>query len=372
MDRKNEGAGTLENMNNSESARSVMVDVIKGFSILMIIMTHVAGMTKQFRDLIFYPFTVIPAVSVFLVLSAYVFELSEEKYRKKQGRPWTIWDWFETERFVPRLRRFLYPYLLTTACLCVILTRVLGVNFFRFKYLFRILAMGGRGPGAYYIILMFEFLLAFPLIKYWADKDPLSTVLGLIVLNIAYEAMARYVWNLSDTVYDRVILRMIVQLGLGIFLARYQKQLDRSVFPQICFLLGAVYLAGIYYAHYQQMLKINRFISGSFFTGLFAFGVISIFLRLEPWSQKHRRLLAPLCYLGKASYHILLAQMVCFYLMRYFELESGWGSLPRVILIDYAVCLTTGCLFYEVYRRIEEAVGKMILRRKGIQSKEDS
>ena len=338
----------------ADKNRKIMVDVIKGFCILMIIITHVANKTPAFRHMIQYGFTVVPAVSAFMIMSAYVFTISEDHYAGRKQRPWAVWDWFRNDRFYPRLRRFLIPYLIMVICLCAGIVFLLKGRL-TLSNVWEILTLGGRGPGAYYVILMFEFLAAFPFIKYWADRDPVTALFGMLAVNIAFESMARYVWTLSDVIYDRLLLRFTVQIALGILLATYQKKIAATALPLIAFIIGLVYLVSINYMDYEQVLKIGRFTSGSFFTGLFCFGLIVLFLELEETAQRFRILLTPLSFLGKASYHILLVQMLYFYFARSFQLEPSFGSLGKIILIDYAVTLIPGCLFY----LISEGIGKI-------------
>ncbi len=151
-----------------------MVDVMKGICIIMVMLTHVTTIPTATRKLILYPFTILPAVPMFLMLSGFVFTMTECAKLKNPDDPYDVGSWFEKETFFRRFNRFLIPYLIADVLICVFLVLLCNVRWFRFETLWKIFVFGGRGPGGYYILLLFQFLILFPFMLYGFKKQPLA------------------------------------------------------------------------------------------------------------------------------------------------------------------------------------------------------
>ncbi len=86
--------------------RQIMLDVMKGVCISMVILTHVSTIPVETRRRILYPFTILPAVPIFIMLSAYVYTLSAMETDPDRIIP----GWFENKRFWRRIDRILVLY----------------------------------------------------------------------------------------------------------------------------------------------------------------------------------------------------------------------------------------------------------------------
>ena len=138
------------------ASRLLTIDVIKAFCIIAVIITHVGDIPAAVKAATLRPFTIVPAVPMFILCSIFVFCLAEDK---KQG---TILSWFSTKQFFKRAGSFLVPFFIS------ILIIILGLHVFRdlqrisAKSLFKMIMLGGRGPGAYYSLIVFQLLIIFP------------------------------------------------------------------------------------------------------------------------------------------------------------------------------------------------------------------
>ena len=354
------GKGTFGSIGAEKSKkRMVTIDVLKGICILMVIMTHVEGRTEEFKRFIFYPFTVLPAVSMFMILTACVFTMSEDSWAAKTGEEWTILAWFRKERFLSRLWRFLIPFAIGMIVLTAGIVVLLKPAFFTRNDFYIMVRSGGRGPGAYYNRLVFEFLASFPFFKHWFEKDSFQAVAGMSLLHILFTSAARYVWNLSDMVYDRMIFRFLAHIALGIILAKYHRQIRNTMIPVVCIVTGVIFILNVSYFGYSQVMQPARFSSSSLIHSLFSFGVICIVMGWEDFANRYRKLLYPICYIGESSYHILLTQMIWFYFARSFHFEKEiLKTMPCILLTDYSVCIVIGCLLYFLETRIRSFLHK--------------
>lgn len=328
------------------ASRLLTIDVIKAFCIIAVIITHVGDIPAAVKAATLRPFTIVPAVPMFILCSIFVFCLAEDK---KQG---TILSWFSTKQFFKRAGRFLVPFFIS------ILIIILGLHVFRdlqrisAKSLFKMIMLGGRGPGAYYSLIVFQLLIIFPFLRHAYNKNQMGTVVSLVLLHIAYETWCKSV-GLSATLYDRLIFRFFTQIALGFLLYSYHEKLRKTALPAICIIIGAIYLINIAYLGYDQVLLYGQ-PSRSIIAVLYSFGVLCYVLRLETVFQRLYKtkaghyFLSVLLYIGKASYHIMLTQMVYFYFMRLMDWEALLGGWINALVVDLAVTLPAGCLFFAV------------------------
>ena len=156
-----------------------MIDITKGICIIMVILTHVSTIPNDTRKLILYPFTILSAVPVFLILSGFSFSMSEELMIIDKS-PYDISRWFEKKRFIKRLKRFLIPYFITCFLILLLLILLCNIRWFSFETLWKMFIMGGRGPGGNYVIILLELLVIFPFLLYGLERNPF--VFSLVVL----------------------------------------------------------------------------------------------------------------------------------------------------------------------------------------------
>lgn len=327
------------------------LDIIKGISIVMIILTHVANIPQSVRQRVLWPFTILPAVPLFILTTVYAYSTAENK------PDWSIVSWFETKRFSRRFNRFFIPWIITIAVQIVLLFVLLGATKLSPSALMRILFLGGRGPGAYYVMLTFQILAFFPLMKYAFEKSPGRATVLFLSAQIAWEFLCTYK-GISDEAYNILIPRFFSMLLLGFLAYYYINTFRKTVIPLLSIAIGGGFLINTYYMGFIPVLAMSQW-NRTFLAGLFSFGVFLYILRLEPIFQRFRGLLSPVCYVGKASWHIMLAQMTYFYFARSLDFEARFTSLWVRALVDVIISLVLGCSFYF----LESSIRKLISGR---------
>ena len=333
-------------MKDENRSRLVLVDAIKGLCIIMIILTHVSTIPQSMKKVILYPFTILPAVPCFLMLSSYIYTYIEGK---TDADEW-LWKWFDARRFGKRIHRLLVPYVISLLVLFAGLHLFKGVQYISPKTIWLTFLQGGRGPGGYYVVVAFGFLALFPFLRLILDHHPLEGAVCMLLIHIAFEAMCIHVWTISDKLYPRLVFHYLTQFTLGCLLFKYREKLSKSALPAVCMFVGAAYMIGLYYLDYQQILILSS-ATQSILPSIGVFGTLCYVLSAEKWAKAHERLLLPLCFFGRASWHILLTQEVYYYFARLFKAEARMGNLAVIILTDLLICLSVGALFYVLDER---------------------
>ena len=345
-----------------QNDRVIMVDVMKGFCIIMVILTHVSTIPTHIRKLILYPFTILPAVSMFIMLSAYSFSLSEDRLEQTCGRVRTDSDWFERRQFLRKLGRFLLPFGISVFVLLAVLRIIFHADI-SFPIVFRVISLGGYGPGSYYVWIVFQLLLLFPFFRCGFKHNPIRMAVFLIVIHLLYELLYKYIWSFPSTVYSRLILGFFTQIAFGMLLYQYKDILRNSIIPFFLILAGTFYiiLVGNYYLGYPDLVS-SASMNRNMFFSLFSFGALAYLLQLEPLARRHKKILKPICFIGKASFHIMLTQTVYYYFARMTGFETRLEPLWLTILVDLGITLTAGCLFYSLCNLVRSYFGKFVYR----------
>ena len=317
----------------------------------MVILTHVSTIPLGLKLRTAYPYIVVPAVPIFLICSGFLYLRSELDKRRKNDQEAgglsenIILSWYGSSNFMRRINRLLYAYLVQWVVL------IGGLFIFKGKLLQAPDALvmflhGGRGPGAYYVLIMFQFLVIFPFLAYAFEKSPFCTSVGCLFFMFLWELVVSEC-KISTAVYHILILRVIPHIVMGMLLYRYWEKADKTAIPAVCMLIGAIYLTAAFYFGYNQKLFAFDEVQGPV-AALYSLGIVWYALKLEPFWEKHKKMLAPLCFFGKASWHIFLVQMVYYYFARMVKFEQSFHSLGIAIVVDLLITITVGCLFYSL------------------------
>ncbi len=309
--------------------RNRFVDMLKGFSILLILITHFKFLEGQRLQLLF-PFWVDMAVPMFMFLSGYVTMLSYQKNGIDR-----IEETYTLAMMVPKAIRFTIPYFLVWVVEygLFILHHGKGLNF---PDTLRYFAQGADGPGAYYYPLMMQFIVVFPLIYFLIRSQGFRGVVISFFVTYFLEFL-KNVYQMEENTYCLLIFRYVFIIAVGAYVAsdRYEAHVRMGV---VALLLGIAFLV------VNQYLGINipyiNYWKGTSVLGCLYIAPILTFAmnRCKGWKC------APLELLGKASYNIFLVQKVFYIYPKglYDALPGEWIDLPAAM----AVCLAIGVLFY--------------------------
>lgn len=221
-----------------------------------------------------------------------------------------------------------------------------------------LLSGGYQMPGSYYVVLLFQLLILFPLIKCIADKR--STVsdgrrfLEVFLFQCVYEGVA-YMVDLDVGIYRLLVFRYVIFIYGGIMI--YQKM---GVFNRqnrkaagVFFAVGIIYLTAVGYLEYQPSVIFRYpvwYRSAAPAAGYVVLIAAVLILRhkfFENWLAAHRKaakLAGILEKLGKASYHIYVVQMLWFgIVMTHVNLDS-WRKLVW-FPISVGMCGTVGICY---------------------------
>lgn len=140
-----------------EKKRIDFLDYLKAICVIMVIITHYEWEDKGSP---FFTMVINMAVPVFMIISGYNFAMSNRK--KTDGNLRKMYAW---EMIKPKLIRFLVPFF--TVCIIEIIILMIEDKHINPP---RIFLLGAYGPGSYYVPIMIQLLVIFPIIYKLVEK----------------------------------------------------------------------------------------------------------------------------------------------------------------------------------------------------------
>ena len=266
------------------ASREAWIDALKGAAILAVILLH---SFPNFSQIPFFYLHIAQALPIFiLLLGANYYNSFKERYDGK-----FIKYYFET--LISKLIRFILPIFFLLIVLRKDLLNSLGC-FIKSDYCYPI-----YGPGDYFILVLFQFILFSPILVWLFRKNWKATLTSAFLVNLAYELSYA---SLQVGVYHESIFRFIVLIVLGFWFSSewYKKDL--------------VKILAVFSMFYLLSLPFNNYLGGyidraeSVFAAFYTLFLVATFK--EKYDERKSDWL--LLWLGRISYYLFLIQMVFF------------------------------------------------------------
>jgi fucose 4-O-acetylase-like acetyltransferase len=296
-------------------------------------------------------------VPIFIAIMAFNFALS---YKRKGFLK--ITDLYSKREFLSRFRRFLVPFIII-----YIVELVFGVIYYLFMHK-NILFLNTAflpidGPGRYFISIVFQFILLYPVIYLIYRKYPKLLIVTSFIIALLFELITSNIpyFTNHSVIYLTSITRFLPLIVLSLWISDdYNLFSKRNSFIIILSILSIVYLIIInQFPSTVTICKINfvqMFESQNMFASFYEILLFMIGLKYIPVYKT--MLFKIFALFGKSSFHIFLVQIFYFGIIdlgiiplsvRYSSI-SGLLSVHNIILItiNLLICIIVGCLFYNI------------------------
>lgn len=329
--------------------RLLSTSYIKAVAMMMILINHTAIYSKEAEQVpiianrYFFWFWIYQGVSAFIIVSGIHWTKSLQRLDNSSG----LWRWYDKKIFNKKLSRFLLPYIVSQVVFVIFF--VSTRKFYDVKMYLNWILTGGTGPGGYYTVCMLQILCIFPLLYYLVKKNPVIGSLIIFGMNFVWELLATT--QIIPMSMNRLsCIRLLTGLLIGMLFFMYWEKLRGGVIPGILFVSGAIFLIKCSHLGYKPAF-ISLFANSSFAAVPYTAGIVYFTMSheedLQRLSEKNpvcKLLSKALCFIGDATYHILLVNQLYFESM-YILIGGRWG-LAKDSLKDLSICIIGGCLFY--------------------------
>lgn len=325
-----------------QNERDHSVDFLKGICILFVVVTHYAW-TDTERLRLLFPFWIDMAVPIFMILSGFVFTKSYLKHHIT-----TYEQAYSYENWLGKLIRFSLPFLIAFFAEEVV-CRFLGVIRHSASEALTAFWGGGFGPGSYYYPILVQFIFYFPVLFFLVQKYRFKGLVLCGGINLLFEFF-KTIYGMNAEFYRLLIFRYTLVIAFGCYLALgdYPKSAKRFIPASI---LGIAYILATKYFGFKPLLT-------ELWSGTSIWAILYI-LPIAAWLIANKKLrFRPIELLGKASYNIFLVQMVYYNTAYLVYRQIGRRSLQ--ILVNIAICVSLGLLFYYAETPITKAIGRKV------------
>jgi peptidoglycan/LPS O-acetylase OafA/YrhL len=313
------------------------IDVLKGLAIIGVMVQHAFGDGfLQHSWEILYAGQAVPVFFVIMGLNA-----AQSLARRGGG---SISDLYTRRYARSRFERLVVPILWIWPVALVV---ALLVGEFHIGPLILVGVLPiSSAPGNYFVTIMLEFAVVFPLVYWCFTRAPVVTTLVVAVADVGFELIAphTHLFNVSGPahgyIYEAAIAKYALAIMAGVWLSRIHIGRRGFIALTAGALVGVIYLIILHQSPGDFGWLVPSFSrSTNFISVVYAVWLTVAGIRLLP-NRSTNPVYGLLERLGRASYHIFLVQIVWFGAVT----TRSW---PAAIL-GMAVCCMLGHAFYMV------------------------
>jgi len=344
--------------------RNHFIDLAKGIAIILVLFNHYEWKTSSIFSTHLYYWVICMAVPIFMLCTGYVTAASFS------SKGTSLRDAYSKKLLLPKLARYILPvlwfYIFETVITLVFqktgfLHYLSTLDFpYAYGYNKRISLLGtvifffagGRGiHGTYYFAIILQIAFMIPLI-YTAVKKWKWGLWLCFGINLFLEIIKIPI-GLPYAAFRMLAFRYIFIVAFGCWLYIYRNEKFKPLKWSGLFLAGAVYVYVINYTSYHRVIFTTwhqtSMIAALYIAPIFMLGL------------KHLKnaVFKPLEEIGKASYHILMVQILYYN----FFAPLVWTAPKSVIPNDFIgftigliFCLAFGYGYYRLYGFISRKI----------------
>lgn len=314
--------------------RIEFLDYLKAICVLMVIITHYDWADKTSP---FFTMLINMAVPVFMIISGYNFAMSNSK--KAEGKLEKMYGWNVIK---PKLIRFLVPFF--TICLIEIVLLIVNE---REIHPGRIFLLGAYGPGSYYVPIMLQLLVIFPIIYILVDRNAKLGIALAGIANLVFEIAVK-AFEIDKYYYRLSIGRYLLLIAFGCYLYLHPEHRVKKYQLWTMFLVGLAYIVAVF-GFDKELILFGYWKTTAMPVAFYIFPIVILLFRRFYHSRIPGKLGNLLTWMGQASYHIFLIQMVYYH----FELGGSMMDAAWYIAVPFNILVTVpaGLAFYELDNR---------------------
>ena len=315
----------------SVSKRIEFLDYLKAICVIMVIVTHYDWADKTSP---FFTMLINMAVPVFMIVSGYNFAMSNCK--KAEGKLGKMYGW---SMIKPKLIRFLVPFF----SICLIEMVLLAWEDREINPL-RIFLLGAYGLGSYYVPVMLQLLVIFPIIYVLVDRNAKLGITLAAIANLLFEIAVK-VFEIDKYYYRLSVGRYILLIAFGCYLYLHPEHRVKRYQMWTMFLAGLAYIVAVF-GFEKELVLFGYWKTTAMPVAFYIFPIVILLFRKFYHSTIPGVLGRLLTWIGKASYHIFLVQMVYYH----FELGGAIMSAAWYIAVPFNILISVpvGLAFYEL------------------------
>ncbi|MGB9979489.1 acyltransferase family protein [Methanobacterium sp.] len=337
----------------NESKHYLQIDILKALAIISVIVIHSIppNMVKHPLSI----FVIYQAVPIFFVLMAVNAVMSFKRHN------YNVLSRIYPNYLKNRFERVVYPLIIVW-----ILSLIIAILLNKGIYIGTMTLIGYMplsGPGNYFISILLQFVLLFPILYKLYKYNPKYLLIAAFILNFAFEILAFQIPALGNNSYwyRACILRYLFLITLGMWLVdNFEPSHLKSMIKRKSLLIGlvvsisyiiSVSIFSLKFPYFQSSWQPQTVLS-------FFYPLVLCALGIKYLPSVPNRIWNSFKLVGRASYHIFLIQMLFFVSglqLIIFDLSLQNTPNTKILVVstvNVLILIGLGLLFYYVDSKI--------------------
>lgn len=356
--------------NKLEYKHYLQIDLLKGIAIIFVIILHLLpiNITNTSNALLMSSYltinnsvlinlalnlTLYQAVPIFFVLMG----LNMGSSFKRRNYVYFN-QLYSKEYFKSRFDRIVIPFIFIFIISLIFSYAIKGNILIGYFTILGLLPF--TGPGNYFISILLQFIIIFPLLYLLYRYNPLLTLISCFVINFIFEIAASMIPFLSNNsyLYAASILRYLFLIVLGLW-ASDNFKLDKIIHNKYI-IIGL--LIGIFYIFINSLFSLNfpcfqpYWGIQNILSSFYPFIICILGIKYFP-NNSINKTVNFVGYIGKASYHIFLMQILFFGLFWLLIIKLNMNNIPYYLIIFsffgiISFVILLGLLFFKMHNKL--------------------
>lgn len=330
--------------------RSVGIDVLKIYAIVMVVLTHCYA--PSYVQMRLPELWIYNAVPIFLIIGSFLYS---RKFVEMCAAANTLKEaysvWLGKQNVKSFFKRIGIPYL----CFMILQLIVLPlVGYAPFQEVLLNTIKGGMGPGGYYLVVYLQLFLLTPALNRLFNKSQIAAFALCFIVQLAVDCIMHYLsLNVSAIFTDinkYVSLRFLTFFICGIAIRNNYFKIS-NIIIDISILFGFLVSAVRYIDGLTGIYVIDSasgIIQGLFWCG----GIVCMVMKLLENCCKESKCVK---FVAASTLHILLFQQLYFCCV---------GTARHIAYIDAPIALLGGMIAFIMHKQIANLSNKILVNRK--------
>ena len=327
------------------------IDFLKAFAIITVVFLHT--FFDSFLLRIGSPYYLWHAIPIFIMIAGFTGAYAYKRYGST-----TLKQCYDPLTIIRRYKRLLIPFFLCWIIEIIIVYNISTDRLDLVSFIPNFLT-GGFGYGAYFIPVILQSILIFPLLYLLALRNPERMVIIALILTIIFDAIVFLIgWDTNQT--SQIYFRYLFAGALGVWIVTSEKR--NNIWLIIGGIISLFYITVCCYTPVFSAFPDYYGYTGILQAPAFVWSLILVLFGLAYLpGNAGSGYYQYLGEIGKASWHIFLVQMLYFlapaayvYAFLLDPLSSGNVILQFGLgaICNIAICVSVGYGWYYVERKI--------------------
>lgn len=298
------------------------------------------------------------AVCIFLVMSGYLMSgsLDRSEHPFKQ--------WYTLRNLTSRILRFYLP--LVPVFLLALLYKIfiLGKSYSLLEVIVRFF-LGGFRPGGYYVAILVQLVLLFPVIHWVVRKYKFKGVLICVLFTFLYDTLATKL-GMNDVLYKFLIFRLTSHIAFGVY-AKYADFNKEKMRNFTMFAIGLAYAICCVHTNVYRPTIFFQWQEASFPTAFLLYPVIMWFIsEFGHIKYTGSKLSGHTLTFANATYHIFLVQLL-YYTTVGFAFNEYVNNAAITLWLNVVITVPLGILYFKAISPLENKITSKMRSSRGKQ-----